>query len=382
MFFMRAMMKAERCVVAVCVAACWGAVAKADTERMYIGTYTGGASEGIYVADFDSASGAISKLRVAVKTENPSFLAKHPALPVIYAVGEMVKEPDGDGGTVSAFRIEESGSLTLINRASSVGAGPCHVAVASSGKHVAVANYGGGSTALLPIDATGALGEASAFIQHEGKSVNPDRQEGPHAHSVTFDASGKFLVVADLGIDKLVIYRYDAGAGTLKATDTPAALKPGAGPRHTKFHPALPVLYSVNELGNTVTVFAFDAASGVTKVMQTIGTLPGDFTGTNTTAEIRVHPSGQFVYASNRGHDSVAVFAVDRASGKLVAKGQTATGGSTPRNFNLDRSGKFLIAANQKSDSVVAFKIDGKTGALEKVGEAVNVPSPVCVFFP
>lgn len=368
-------------VMAILICVYGNSGAEAEAQRMYIGTYTGGTSEGIYVAEFDSGSGATSDLRVAAKTENPSFLAKHPTLPVIYAVGEMVKEPDGDGGTVSAFQIEDSGALTLINRASSVGAGPCHVAVAPSGKHVAVANYSGGSVALLPIDGEGALGKASAFIQHVGSSVNKDRQGEPHAHSVTFDPSGKFLIVADLGIDKLMIYKYDAATGSLAATD-PAILKPGAGPRHTKFHPTLPVLYSVNELGNSVTVFSFDAASGGAKELQTISTLPSDFKGTNTTAEIRVHPSGLYVYASNRGHDSVAVFAVDEKSGRLSAKGQTQTGGSTPRNFNVDPSGKYLLAAHQKSDSVVTFTIDGKTGALKQVGEPLSVPMPVCVLFP
>lgn len=368
-------------IVAALIGAFVNSGAEADVQGVYFGTYTSGASQGIYVADFDPSSGAVSNLRVAAATENPSFLAKHPVLPVLYAVGEMVKQPDGDGGTVSAFRMEESGELTLINRASSVGAGPCHVAVAPSGKHVAVANYGGGSVALLPIDEKGALGKASAFIQHEGSSVNKDRQGEPHAHSVTFDPSGKFLIVADLGIDKLMIYKYDATAGSLTATE-PAVLKAGAGPRHTKFHPTLPVLYSVNELGNSVTVFSFDAGSGATKELETIGALPSDFKGNSTTAEIRVHPSGRFVYASNRGHDSIAVFAVDDKSGKLSAKGQTPTAGRTPRNFNVDPSGKYLLAANQDSDSVVTFAIDAKTGALKQVGEPLNVPMPVCVFFP
>ncbi|NUM52088.1 MAG: lactonase family protein [Candidatus Hydrogenedentes bacterium] len=355
--------------------------ARADPQRVYIGTYTSGTSDGIYVLDFDSSAGAADNLRLAAKTENPSFLAKHPTLPVIYAVGEMVKEPDGPGGTVSAFRIEVSGALTLINRASSVGDGPCHVAVAPSGKHVAVANYGGGSTALLPIDDTGALGRASAFVQHEGSSVNPQRQEGPHAHSVTFDPSGKYLVVADLGLDKLLVYRYDAEKGALAPNERPAALKPGAGPRHTKFHPTLPYLYVVNELDSTVTTFAFDAASGAAKQIQNVGTLPGDFAEASTTAEIRVHPSGAFVYASNRGHDSISVFTVESASGTLSLKGHTPTAGSTPRNFNLDPSGKYLIAANQKSDTIVTFSIDQKTGALSPLGEPIVVPMPVCVLF-
>lgn len=366
---------------AFCVGALFTAAAQADMQRIYIGTYTNSASEGIYVLDFDSNTGAATNLRLAAKTENPAFLAAHPTLPVIYAVGEMVAEPDGPGGTVSAFRIEASGALTLINRASSVGDGPCHVAVAPSGKHVAVANYGGGSTALLPIDDTGVLGKASAFVQHEGSSVNPKRQEGPHAHAVTFDPSGQYLVVADLGIDKLLIYRYDAKAGTLKPADAPAVLKPGAGPRHTKFHPTFPQLYAVNELDNTVSAFAFDSASGATNHLQTIGTLPSGYAETNTTAEIRVHPSGAFVYASNRGHDSIALFTVERPSGTLRLMGQTSTGGSTPRNFNIDLGGKYLIAANQKSETIVTFSIDPTTGGLTPVGEPIAVPSPVCVLF-
>lgn len=364
-----------------CAAILFTHEATADSQRLYIGTYTSGAAEGIYVLDFDPDSGAADNLRLAATTENPSFLAKHPTLPVLYAVGEMVKQPDGPGGTVSAFRIESSGALTLINRASSVGAGPCHVAVAPSGRHVAVANYGGGSTALLPIDDDGALSEASAFIQHEGSSVNPKRQEAPHAHSVTFDPGGNYLVVADLGIDKLLIYRYDAAKRTLTPNNPPAALKPGAGPRHTKFHPTLPHLYSVNELDSTVTAFTFDTATGWTKGIQTVATLRGDFTGSNTTAEIRVHPSGKFLYASNRGHDSIAVFAVDIQKGTLTPKGHTPTAGRTPRNFNIDPAGKYLIAANQNSDSLATFTIDPATGSLTPLGQPITVPTPVCVLF-
>ena len=350
-------------------------------KRVYLGTYTGKSSEGIYMVEVHEKAGRFYERGLAAKTENPSFLAKHPKLPVLYAVGEM--EGDGDGGTISAFRIDSAtGKLILLNQASTVGAGPCHVAVAPSGLHVAVANYGGGSVALLLVGEDGSLSSVSAFVQHEGSSVNPKRQEAPHAHSVNFDPSGNFLLSADLGTDQLLVYRYDSAAGTL-TPNTPAfaALPPGAGPRHFVFHPSGEYVYVVNELASTVSVFAWDGETGALEALQEIGTLPQDFAGESTTAEIRVHPTGRFVYASNRGHDSIAVFRVDAESGQLTAVGHTATGGSTPRNFNLDPSGRFLIAANQRSDSVFLFRVNQDTGGLTATGSSAAVGAPVCVLY-
>jgi 6-phosphogluconolactonase len=351
--------------------------AEAESWRVYIGTYTRGDSEGIYQLELNAETGALSATDLAAATENPSFLALHPELPVLYAVGEMAA-----GGTVSAFAVDPaSGELSLLNAQSSEGPGPCHVAVSPGGSLVAVANYSGGNVALLPVGDDGSLEAATAVMQHEGSSVHP-RQQAPHAHSVIFDASGAYLFAADLGIDKMMSYRVDAGANPLAPNEPPhAALAPGAGPRHFVFHPAGEFAYAVNELDNTVTAFAYDADTGALTTIHSAGTLPADFDGQNTTAEIRVHPSGRFLYASNRGHDSIAAFAIDEASGRITPIGQTSTQGQTPRNFNLDPSGKWLLAANQASDTVVVYSIDPDTGTLTPTGHSLEVPTPVCVLF-
>ncbi|MCC6695816.1 MAG: lactonase family protein [Candidatus Hydrogenedentes bacterium] len=351
--------------------------------RVYIGTYTGGGSEGIYLLTLDPETGQLAKVGVAAKTQNPSFLAMHPTKPILYAVGEMPADAQHPGGTVSAFRIdEESGMLTLLNQESSKGPGPCHVAVAPSGRHVAVANYGGGSIALLPIHEDGSLGAASAFVQHEGKSVNPKRQEGPHAHSVNFDRAGTFLFAADLGADKVFIYRYDGEKGLLTANQPAfASLAPGAGPRHFTFHPAGHAAYVVNELDNTVAYFTYDAEAGRLDFVDAYTTLPDGFGGVNYTAEIRINPLGNYLYASNRGHDSIAAFLIDPDAGTLIARGHTSTGGKTPRNFNLDPEGRYLLAANQDSGNIVVFRVNPGLGTLEDTGSSVEIPSPVCVVF-
>ncbi|GMW02018.1 MAG: 6-phosphogluconolactonase [Candidatus Hydrogenedentota bacterium] len=357
-------------------------LARAESLRMYIGTYTKGGSDGIYTLTLNNSTGELSGPALAVNTENPSFLAQHPSKAVVYAVGEMVENPDGPGGTISAFSVDPTtGMLVLINRQSTVGDGPCHVAVAPSGKHVAVANYGGGSVTLLPISEDGSLLPKCGFIQHEGKSVHPTRQEKPHAHSVTFDPLGRFLFAADLGIDRILIYRYDE-SGSLPA-NLPAfsALEPGSGPRHAKFHPSGKHFYVVNELASTVTAFVYDNSAGSLTPIQTISTLPDGFGESSTTAEIRVHPSGKFIYASNRGHDSIASFQIDGDSGKLTAIGHTPTEGNTPRNFAIDPSGRFLIAANQNSDSIVVFRIDENSGVPEPTGHTASIVAPVCVLF-
>jgi 6-phosphogluconolactonase len=355
-------------------------VAGAESLRVYVGNYTSGPEAGIYLLDLDLAAGTLTSRWMVGAMETPSFLAVHPSLPVLYAVGES---GGPEGGAVRAFAMEAgSGKLRALETQSSGGAGPCHVAVAPSGKHVAVANYSGGSVALFPVTEEGGLSAASAFVQHAGSSVNPQRQEGPHAHSVAFDPSGKFLLSADLGLDQVLVYRYDETAGTL-SPHTPAflALPPGAGPRHVAFHPSGKFLYVVNELDSTVSVCTYDAAAGLLSPVQQITTLPADFTGSNTTAEIRVHPSGHALYASNRGHDSLAVFAIDPAAGTLTALGHTPTGGKTPRNFNVDPTGAYVIAANQASDNVVLFRVDPKDGTLAPTGVEVRTPSPVCIAF-
>lgn len=347
-----------------------------ENVRVYIGTYTRGDSEGIYQLELNRESGVLGEPVLAGATENPSFLALHPERPVLYAAGEM-----SDGGTVSAFAIDAaSGTLKPLNQQSAEGRGPCHVSIAPDGKQAAVANYGSGNVALYPLAADGQLGKVSGTAQHSGSSVNERRQDGPHAHSVNFDAAGRFLVAADLGIDKLLVYQVEDGS--LTPNDPAfAAVAPGAGPRHFAFHPDGELAYVVNELDSTINAFRYDAERGKLDSLQTIGTLPDDFDGDNTTAEIRVHPSGKYVYASNRGDDSIAAFKVDPELGVLTAIGHESSGGETPRNFNIGPSGEFLLAANQKSDNVVVLRVDPETGALSETEHSVSIPSPVCVVF-
>ncbi len=351
--------------------------------QVYIGTYTSGASEGIYLLRLDGERGSLENLGLAGTVENPSFVALHPSRPLLYCVGQGAGPSGKTEGLASAFAINaKDGRLTLLNQQPTVGAGPCHVAVDRQGRHIIVANYGGGSITVLPIDRDGRLGTASDFKQHEGSSAHPQRQTAPHTHSVTLDAAGRYVFAADLGLDKIMIYRYNAEAGILEA-NTPAfaALAPGAGPRHFAFHPSGQYAYVVNELDSTVTAFAYTSSNGRLEALQTIGTLPKTFTGENTTAEIRVHPSGHFVYASNRGHDSIAAFAISETDGRLTCLGQTPTRGKTPRNFNISPDGRFLLAANQASDDVTLFRVNTKNGALEAVGDPIKIPTPVCVVF-
>ena len=368
-----------------------GAVATASAEGrtsadwlwVYFGTYTRGESKGIYCAKLDLRTGALSDLQLAAELVNPSFLAMHPTLPRLYACGEVGQFAGGKGGAVSALAIDEAaGRLTLLNQQSSGGAGPCHVAVDRAGRNVLVANYGGGSAAVLPLDDQGRLKELSCVVQHAGSSVNPARQKGPHAHSVNLSPDERFAFVADLGLDKLMIYRFDSAAGTLAANDPPsAAMAPGAGPRHFAMHPSGRFAFVINELNSTITSLAFDAASGGFRAIESVSTLPAEFDGRNTTAEVVVHPGGRFVYGSNRGHDTIAVFAVDESTGRLTARGHTPSGGRTPRNFAVEPTGRFLLAANQDSDNVVVFRIEPESGALKAVGVELKVPVPVCVRF-
>ncbi len=346
---------------------------------VYIGTYTRGDSEGIYLLHMDAQSGHLEMVGLVAEAANPSFLAMHPERPLLYVVSELW---DAEGGPVKAYTVAGNGELELLNEQSSLGAGPCHVTVHPSGEYAAAANYGGGSTVVFPIGEDGRLGEPTAFFQHEGSSVHPQRQQRPHAHSVNFDAAGRFLFVADLGIDKVLVFRFDEQEGTLEAHDPPAAeLAPGAGPRHFAFHPSGRFAYAINELDSTVTAFAYDAEAGRLTTIHTVPTLPDDFDGNSTTAEVRVHPSGRFLYGSNRGHDSIAAFAIDTETGRLTPIGHSPTQGSTPRNFNIDPSGSFLLAANQESDTVVAFRIDPEQGSLEPTGQRLEVPTPVAVLF-
>ena len=350
--------------------------------RVYFGTYTGAMSKGIYHSTLDLASGQLSPPQLAAEIKSPSFVAIHPNRKFLYAVSEISDFQGKPLGGVSAFAIDAaSGNLTLLNQQSSEGAGPCHLVVDAAGKNALVANYGGGSVAVLPIDSTGKLSAASASIQHTGSGVNQSRQEQPHAHSINLDAKNRFAFAADLGLDKVLIYRFDAAKGSLVANDPPAGVvAPGSGPRHFAFHPSGRFTFVNNEMTSSVTAFKYDAEKGSLTEVHTLSTLPNEVKG-NSTAETVVHPSGKFVYVSNRGHDSIAIFTFDESSGKLTAAGHCLTGGKTPRNFNIDPTGQFLLAANQGTNDVFTFRIDSATGQLAATGSKIEVGSPVCVRF-
>jgi len=364
------------------------AVAAADEPSpgrfwVYVGSYTNGksGSEGIHKLEFDADTGKLTPIGLAAKLSNPSFLAIHPSGKLLYSVNEVESQDGVKGGAVAALAIDPAtGDLKPINHQSTKGDGPCHLTVDAAGKNVLVANYGGGSVACLPIAPDGSLKPASTFIQHEGSSVDPGRQKEPHAHSINLDAANRFAFAADLGLDKVLVYKFDGEGGGLSPNDPPsAAVKPGSGPRHFSWHPSGRIAYVISEMGNTVTVFAYDAEHGRLSPIQTIGTLPDDFHGTSYTSEIVTHPTGNFVYGSNRGHDSIAIFTVDAATGKLRASGHQSTGGKTPRNFVVDPTGRWLLAENQDSNTIVVFRIDPKTGALKQAGEPVASPMPVCI---
>lgn len=368
------------CVVVLCLAAVLpivGAEPKAGKAWVYIGTYTGPKSKGIYRLDMDLATGKLSEPVVAGAAVNPSFLALHPNGRFLYAVSEG----DGKSG-VTAFALDpKTGDLTALNSQPSKGAAPCHLVVDKAGKNVLVANYTGGSVAVIPIKDDGSLGEPTAFVQHKGSSVDPGRQKEPHAHSINLDAANRFALVADLGLDKVLVYRFNPDKGTLTPNDPPdVAVAPGAGPRHFAFHPNGKYAYVINEMGGTVTELAYDADKGVLKTGHSLTTLPKEVKG-NSTAEVVVHPSGKFLYGSNRGHDSIAIFKIDPKSGELTAVGHQGSGIKTPRNFNIDPTGKFLIVANQDGNSLVVFAIDQTTGELTPTGQKVEISAPVCIKF-
>jgi len=350
---------------------------------VYVGTYTKEDSKGIYAYRLDVATGKLVSLGLVAETPNPSFLAVHPKRHYLYAVSEIDTYEDQKSGAVSAFSVDSrTGKLTFLNKVSSRGAGPCYVAMDGSGKNILVANYVGGSVAVLPVKGDGRLEEASAFVQHSGSSVNPQRQQGPHAHSINVSPDNRFAIAADLGLDSLLVYRFDAARGSLASNDPGfVKLNPGAGPRHFAFHPQGRFVYAINEIQSTVTAFSYDAERGVLRELQTISTLPKDFQGENSTAEVRVHPNGRFLYGSNRGHDSIAVFAIDPRAGTLTPVEHVATQGKTPRNFGIDPTGSYLFAANQESHNIVVFRILPLTGRLKPTGQVLDAPFPVCVKF-
>lgn len=359
--------------------------AHAESFLVYFGTYTRGISKGIYVSRLEASTGKVSEPTLAAETTNPSFLAVHPNKKFLYAVGEVNDFAGKKTGAVVGFRIDaETGSLEKLNEQPSGGLGPCHLSVDRSGRNVLVANYGGGSVSVVPIGKDGRLAEPTAFIQHQGSSVNAKRQTAPHAHGIYTDHGNRFVFVPDLGLDKVLIYRFDATRGTLTPNDPAfAPVSAGSGPRHLAFHPDGKLVYVINELTCTVSAFRYDHNQGALAEIQTLSTLPKDETiqPNFSTAELFAHPSGKFVYGSNRGHDTIAVFAVDETSGKLSRLENIPTGGKTPRGFGIDPTGRFLMVGNQGSDSVVVFTIDQGNGRLTPTGQELTVGAPVCVEF-
>ncbi len=355
---------------------------------LFVGTYTEKESKGIYAYRYDAASNQLTPLGVAAETTNPSFLAIDPSRRFLYAVNEVQNYKGASSGAVSAFAINlgadgrQTGTLSLLNQVPSRGADPCYIAFDKSGKYALVANYTGGSVAVFPVQSDGHIGDPSAFVQHRGSSVNKERQEGPHAHWIETTPDNRFAIAVDLGLDELLVYHFDASKGSLTPNDPPyASVDPGAGPRHLAFHPNGKFAYVVNELQSTITAFSYDPGRGVLEKLKTVSTLPKGFSGSNDTAEIRVHPNGKFLFASNRGHDSIAVFSVDSRTGALTLVDHYPTQGKTPRNFEIDPSGKLLFVANQGSDNIVVFRINSDNGRLTPTGQTLNVPSPVCLKF-
>lgn len=359
--------------------------AQSGKYLLYVGTYTesGSSSKGIYAYRYDAATQEVTSLGLAAETTNPSWVAIHPNGHFLYAVNEIQNYKGSNSGGVSAFSIDRAtGKLTFLNEVASRGADPCYITVDPSGKYVLVANYTGGSIASFPISSDGKLGEASAFVQHTGHGLNPKRQEAAHAHSIDVSPDDRFAFVDDLGLDQLLVYKFDKNKGSLKPNNPPfARVDAGAGPRHFALHPSGQFAYVVTEMGSTVTAFAVASKAGSFNRFQTISTIPEDFKGENNDAEIEVHPTGKFLYASNRGHDSIAVYSIDPNKGTLTLAEIAPTQGKEPRNFAIDPSGTLLFAENQNSNNVVVFKIDPKTGKLTATGKILEVAQPVCIKF-
>lgn len=353
---------------------------------VYFGTYTGKSSKGIYAARLDASTGKLTAPELVAETTSPSFLAVSPDEKFLYAVNEVPKFEGKDAGGVSAFAIDRaSGKLTALNQKSSGGPGPCHLIVDATGRSVLVANYGGGSVQALPVNRDGSLGDGGTFVQHARDAVKPDGgRRTPRGHAVVTDPKNRFALACDLGLDQVLIYKLDPKTATLTPND-PAfgSTPPGSGPRHITMRPDGKFAYVINETLCTVTTFAFDAKRGALEARETISSLPAGQAVQRgfSTAEIDMHPSGKFVYGSNRGHDTIAVFAIDAKSGRLTPVEHVSTKGKIPRSFGIDPTGRWFLAANQNSDNVVVFAIDARTGRLTPTEQVLTVGAPVCVKF-
>ncbi len=363
-----------------------------ETVLLYIGTYTesikfgtgsilNGKGKGIYRFKLDCSNGKIEFYDVTQHITNPSYLAFSPSKRYLYAVNELKTYNGSATGTVSAFSLNaNNGDIIFLNKLPTQGTDPCHISTDDTGLFVFVANFMSGSVAVYKVSEDGRLEGLCDFVQHHGSSVNRKRQSGPHAHSVTYDPATELLFVPDLGLDKLIVYQFDKHHGTLKSRDDLILqVTPGAGPRHLEIHPNRRNAYLINELDSTIIVLTFGKSVDKLKVIQTVSLLPDGFTGESTSADIHISPSGDFLFGTNRGHDSIAGFKIDHNTGLLTYIAHTSTGGKTPRNFVIDPTETFLIAANQDSDSIVSFWIDKTSGTLIPTGYSAYVPTPVCI---
>ena len=353
------------------------------TIPVFVGTYTDDRTEGIHILQLDPSTGELSTMAKVADVRNPFFLATCPNDRTLYAgccIDEFENEP---GGSIRSYTIGDGGALTQTSEQAAKGATPCYVSVDSADSCVLVANYSSGNVATFPVQPGGKLGPASQVIQHEGSSVDKSRQEGPHVHSIVLSPDSRFAFAADLGTDEVRIYRLDAANATLTPNDPPfVSTKPGAGPRHIAFNPSGTRAYLLNELDSTIVVYEYDASKGSLSELQTLSALPEGFGGDNFCADIRVHPSGRFLYASNRGHDSIAVMSIDTATGELTPSGHPSSEGAWPWNLEFDPSGSYLLSANQRGNCVACFRIDTTNGKLELASSTIEVPGAVCVKIP
>lgn len=357
----------------VCAGPCLG---EPQVMRFYLGTYTNRSSQGIYLGEVELASGRMGELRLVARATNPSYLDVSTDGRFLYCVNELPASDGKKTGAVSAFAIDPAQQLTLINQQSSQGASPCFITVDPQSSSVLVANYSSGTVALLPIQPDGSLTASASFHQHQGHGPSP-RQKSPHAHSIRLDPTGRYAVAADLGTDRLVIYRIE---GQRLVAHGLASVEAGAGPRHLAFSPDGRYVYVINELKSLLSVFAWDAQSGTLTAREQIATIPADFSSPNYGAEVQVHPNGRFVYCSNRGHNSITIFAVDANTGMLSLVGHESTRGEHPRHFALTPAGELLMVANKDSDNLVIFRVDSETGRLSHLHTA-TAPTPVCIRF-
>jgi 6-phosphogluconolactonase len=357
--------------------------ASAGELFVFFGTHASGANKGFSVARFDTVSGILTTPKFITEAAAPAFFVIHPDGKHLYSCNSIDSFAGQASGAISAYSIDPlTTRLTLINQKPTGGSNPSYISLDASGRFALVANYNGGNIAVISIKPDGSLGERTAFIQHTGSSIHPVRQTMPHAHSIKLDPLNRFALVCDLGLDKVFVYRFDQKTGSLAPNDPPfAQITPGSGPRHLAFHPNGRIVYVMNEISSTVGVFAWDPQQGKLSELQTVSALPSDFKGVNTSAEIAVHPNGKFLYCTNRGHDSMAVFAIDPVSGHLTLIENIATQGHSPRNFTFDPTGRWIIVTNHGSDNAMVFRVDEHTGKLTPTGNPVTVAYPFCERF-